>query len=495
MNALADLSAMLARRASESPRRTAFAWQGGSITYESLLRRVAGAAAELAALPQVIGLLAEDGIDWVIADLAAVVAGKTLVPIPAFFSLEQMAHLIADAGIGHVLTDSSFRIILQPTAIPCSGIPQVEADNCADATGAQRIIYTSGSTGSPKGVRLGDGQISHSVEALTAATGARPDDRHLSVLPFPMLLEQICGIYLVLRVGASSYIARETAAACAGGDSDPLLDICEAQQAATTVLVPRLLAAMVGGYANRSRRAPPSLRFVAVGGAPVPAPLLEAAWTLGIPACAGYGLSECCSVVTVSRAGSRSTTAGPPLPGVGLEIEDGEIVVSGPTVMQGYLGGADPRGRWHTGDLGRLDAEGNLIVLGRKDNLLVTAAGRNVSPEWIEAMVEQHPRIRRCVVICDREGELSAVVTPQDSSDVGEPAFTVEAAAIVAEATRRAPGYARPSTCVVTSEEVVAREGLLNGKNEPRRAEFARIFADPVIGRTGVSLSTESISA
>ena len=478
--------ATLERHAEEHPAQTAFSWPGGAISYGGLLRRVAGAAVELAALPPVVGLLAEDGIDWVVADLAAGAAGKTLVPVPPFFSPSQIAHLVADVGVSHVLTDARLQGLIQPTGLSYSAIPVAEASSLRCVEGAGRIIYTSGSTGTPKGVRLAGGQIAHSVRALAQASEARPDDRHLSVLPFALLLEQICGIYLVLHAGAQCHIATGVAESCATGDPAALLRACEAERPTTTVLVPQLLAALAGSCAALGKRAPDSLRFVAVGGAAVPASLLENAWHAGIPASVGYGLSECCSVVSVSRPGSRSLTAGPPLPGVAVEIDDGEIVVSGPTVMQGYLGGADPQGRWRSGDLGHFDADGNLVVVGRKDNLLVMPNGRNISPEWIEAMIERDPRIGRCVIVCNDDGGLTAVVVP------GTQMAEANLAAVIRAATAAAPAYARPAAFVATTENVIVREGLLNGKGEPQRAAFARHFNGRAAGPHGIDNTLES---
>lgn len=467
-----DLLARLEWQAAARPAQAAFTDGAALITYAGLLRRVAGAAEAFSRLPPVIGLLADDSVDWVVADLAVGAAGKTLVPVPTFFSREQRQHLLADAGVAHLLIDASCGQTGRSLGLPCSLIPRLDASTLPRTVGAERIIYTSGSTGKPKGVRVGGRQIAHSVTALAEASGASAEDRHLSLLPFSLLLEQICGIYVVLHAGASSHVAAGVAARCAQGDLAAIVEACEVVQPTTSVLVPQLLAALAGGYAAAGRRAPQSLRFVAVGGAPVPARLLDAAWDAGIPACVGYGLSECCSVVTVNRPGSRSYSAGPALPGIKVLIDDGEIVIAGPTVMQGYLGGGDPRGCWRSGDLGRLDAEGSLTVLGRKDNRLVTANGRNISPEWVEAAVERDRRVGRCVAICDGDGRLTAVIVPACWDAFGEE----EAAAIVGAAVRDLPTYARPAACIMTSEDHLQQEGLLNSKGEPRRAALARHF-------------------
>ncbi len=120
--------------------------------------------------------------------------------------------------------------------------------------------------------------------------------------------------------------------------------------------------------------APQSLRFVAVGGAPISAALAERAWELGIPVHEGYGLTECCSVVAVNRPGRRKAgTAGEPLPGLDVRIEQGR----GRGERADRHGGIpEPGGAatqpWRTGDLGSIDRDGLLRVTGRKDNLLVT---------------------------------------------------------------------------------------------------------------------------
>jgi long-subunit acyl-CoA synthetase (AMP-forming) len=136
------------------------------------------------------------------------------------------------------------------------------------------------------------------------------------------------------------------------------------------------------------------------------------AWRLGIPVHEGYGLSECCSVVAVNRPGARiAGTVGEPLPGLSVTIRNGEIHVDGPSVTDGYLGGSAARRPWATGDLGALDEAGRLTVFGRKDNLVVTAFGRNVGPEWVESALLDDPGIAFCAVAAAGAG-LAALVVP-----------------------------------------------------------------------------------
>jgi long-subunit acyl-CoA synthetase (AMP-forming) len=275
------------------------------------------------------------------------------------------------------------------------------------------IVYTSGSTGRPKGVRLRIEQIDWQARALGEAIGASPTDLNLSLLPFALLLETITAICVPVLIGARTHFASAVAENVGAGRPADLLATFEAVQPTTAVLVPQLLSGLVAQLQARKGRAPASLRFVAVGGARVSETLTARAWELGIPVHEGYGLTECCSVVAVNRPGRRKAgTVGEPLSGLDVRIEDGEIVVSGPTLMGGYLHGPRVEGPWRTGDLGHRDENGLIAVTGRKDNLLVTAAGRNISPEWIEAMAMSDARVAACVLLGHGMSHLSVLLVP-----------------------------------------------------------------------------------
>jgi O-succinylbenzoic acid--CoA ligase len=133
----------------------------------------------------------------------------------------------------------------------------------------------------------------------------------------------------------------------------------------------------------------PALRRVLLGGGPMPATLLSRARSAGFPVCASYGLTQACSTVTVAQPGDLET-AGRPLPGVGVAVAaDGEILVSGATV--------NTLGSLRTGDLGRLDGEGRLIVTGRKGDVIITG-GENVAPVEVEAVLAEHPGVAEAAV-------------------------------------------------------------------------------------------------
>ncbi len=347
--------------------------------------------------------------------------------------------------------------------------------------GGGLIIYTSGSTGNPKGVRLLSSQALWSAETLAKAIGASSEDKYLSVLPLPLLLELICGIVIPVLVGGSVHYDGAAAQSVGVGAPCNIAEAFERARPTTSVLVPQLLALYAGQLMAAGERPPKELRFVAVGGAAVPPALAQAARQLGIPAYEGYGLSECASVVAVNRPGaSREGTVGQPLPGLDVTIEDGEIVVQGPTIMDGYLhGGATPR-RWRTGDSGSLDADDFLTVYGRLDDLIVTPYGRNLSPEWIETMLLGDPRIGACVLcLAGDPARLTLLLIP---SRLGEGWFSVapeaEIAAAIFRACAPAPDYARPQKAAVLSREEAAVLGLFTANGRPRRAEVRRYLKD-----------------
>ncbi len=159
-------------------------------------------------------------------------------------------------------------------------------------------------------------------------------------------------------------------------------------------LVPTQLARLI------DRPPPPSLRVVMLGGAPADPSLLTRARDAGWPVAPTYGLTQACSAVTVAEPGDTETS-GPALPGLSVSIAtDGEILVDGPS------------GLLHTGDLGRLDDRGRLIVLGRKVDTIVSG-GENVMPAEVEAALLAHPAVAEAGVFGRPDPEWGEAVTAQ----------------------------------------------------------------------------------
>jgi long-subunit acyl-CoA synthetase (AMP-forming) len=168
-----------------------------------------------------------------------------------------------------------------------------------------------------------------------------------------------------------------------------------------------------------------SLRFIAVGGAAVGVAAIASARAVGLPAYEGYGLSEGASVQTLNLPGAdRPGSVGRALPHARLRVAtDGEIEIAG-SVMLGCLGepalvaesltegASGARDWWKTGDVGTIDGKGYVHVHGRRRNVLITAYGRNVSPEWVEMALTSQPAIAQAVVPGDGKPALEAT-SPQ----------------------------------------------------------------------------------
>ncbi len=480
-----ELFAALARNAAMGRNRPAVSDDGSVLGYAELAGRVAGLAEEIAALPPVIGLVGSSGIDWVAAQLACWLAGKTVVPLPAFFRPVQLEHILADAGVGHVLAARDAAAWARRLPLPTTPVSERRAARLPELReGAGQIVYTSGATGRPKGVKLGSAQLAWSARALAEATRAAATDLHLSVMPLALLLETVSAVMVPILAGAS--VRLEPAIAEAGISSAPggLAEAFGRVEPTTSVLVPHLLAAWVGELTAAGRPAPGSLRFIAVGGGHVSRALAARAWRLGIPVHEGYGLAECSSVVAVNRPHARKLgTVGRPLAGLSVHIDDGEIVVQGAAVMDGYVRGRPVEGQWRTGDLGTIDGDGFLSVHGRRDNVLVTALGRTISPEWIEGLLADDPRIAEAAVAGERRAHLAVLLVP---SAAGEPWFARaeprEVTALIGRLCREVPVHAVPRRFLVVTAAKLKRLGLAGREGRLRRAATLDFFSSEIDG-------------
>ncbi|RAO20358.1 Long-chain-fatty-acid--CoA ligase [Micromonospora noduli] len=180
-------------------------------------------------------------------------------------------------------------------------------------------------------------------------------------------------------------------------------------------LVYRKLRAALGGRC----------RDAISGGAPLGARLGHFFRGIGVTVLEGYGLTETSPAAAANLpSGTRMGTVGRPLPGVTVRIEDdGEILISGELVFQGYWRNETATaetisadGWFRTGDLGQLDADGYLSITGRKKELIVTAGGKNVAPAVLEDLVRAHPLISQCVVVGDRKPFIAALVTVDEEA-------------------------------------------------------------------------------
>lgn len=464
----------IAERARTTPQTLALVGATAEFTWAELQseidRKQAWLGDRLVGLPSdaPVGVALDNGPAWVVIDLALIALGRASVPLPPFFTHEQRVHALTDAGACLVLRpqmsadDTVGEIAGAKVAAQVLGFPPR-----ALHPGTAKVTYTSGSTGAPKGVCLSLAQMEGLAAALVETIGAEFAGRHLAILPMGVLLENVAGLYPTLLAGGCYHALGLGELGFADGlrpDIGRLAGIIEARAANSLILVPELLRALTAWMAATGRRAP-DLKLVAVGGAKVAPPLIAAARSVGIPAYEGYGLSECASVVALNTPhADRPGTVGRVLPHRSLTIAAAGEIVVGPAPFLGYVGGPPQTEALHTGDIGSLDDDGYLTISGRKSNLLITAFGRNIAPEWVESELLAQPEIGQAVVFGEGATELCAVIVPS-RGDL--PPEALQAA--VGRANDRLPTYARIGRWSGSRPFELAR-GELTGNGRPRRA-------------------------
>jgi len=291
--------------------------------------------------------------------------------------------------------------------------------------------------------------------------------QHLCVLPLATLLENIAGLYAPLLAGARVELrplAEIGFSGAAGFDLPRLLATLNQTQPHSLILLPQLLLALVSA-AEQGVPLPTSLRFIAVGGARVAPQLLERAGHLGLPVYEGYGLSECASVVCLNTPEARRIgTVGRPLPHVELRLaDDGEVLVRGPQML-GYLGEPPQVGEWlATGDLGHFE-DGFLTLHGRKKHQFVTAYGRNVNPEWVEAELVQRTPIAQAWLHGEALAQNVAVLVPRHP-ELGD----AELQAAVERVNAGLPDYARVHRWLRADAPFSVSNGLATANGRLRR--------------------------
>jgi long-subunit acyl-CoA synthetase (AMP-forming) len=453
-----------------------------SLSFASLHNRVANLARHFVGTPHHIGLIAHNSIEWVIIDLACAAAGKVFVPIPVFFTPQQIQHVARDAALELILCDRDHRPLLAEIDVEIQDIttlPMIETPVELElVAGAMRVIYTSGTTGNPKGVCLGTRQLNFTMQALTQAISATAEDVYLSVLPLALLLEELCAIHVPLLAGGRTIIDGATAGKMAAGDIMAIQAAAMTHHPTVMVLVPDLLRGWLGALLLSQAKPPACLRYVAVGGAKISDEILTQSWAAGLPAYEGYGLSECGSVVALNRPNANAIgTAGHVLDGVKVSIQDGEIFVDGPNVMQGYLNREAAPCPLPTGDLGHFDPEGRLVITGRKDSVLITGAGRNVSPEWVEAVLTQDFHIARAILGLTATGQLTVALVPTGLGEhFLEPAARAQADTLLATLVASLPAYARPRESLWLSAENARKAEIFTASGRPRRQAFQKFL-------------------
>ncbi|MFL5900291.1 MAG: o-succinylbenzoate--CoA ligase [Solirubrobacterales bacterium] len=382
----------LAQRSQSCPDRTALVADGSEVTYAELEAEATWVARRLAAHGVRRGSIAAMTMhprrEQVVLIHALMKTGAVLLPLSPRLSAEERTAVIA-AEEPAVDLDDAGELTQTEADLPLLGEHDMDDLACK--------VMTSGSTGTPDRVGLTYGNFLWSGVASAFNIGVDPEDRWLCCLP----LSHISGLGIVMR----SVIYGTTAVIHDGFDVDRVAASLERDRITVVSLVTTMLARLLDAGADLS-----GPRAILIGGGPVPEVALEEAIGRGATVVQTYGLTEACSQVTTlapAEAKRKLGSAGRPLLTTHLRIQDGEILVQGPTVAPGR---ADADGWLHTGDLGRIDDEGFLYVEDRLDDLIVTG-GENVVPAEVENVLLRHPQVADAAVVGREDPEWQQAVT------------------------------------------------------------------------------------
>jgi len=391
-------------------------WTFGELAEESdniaamLREKVAGDA---------VGILLLNSQKYVTTLLGVWKAGKTPVPLNYLLPPQELAYIIKDSGMSALITSQFFAqsvAALKPLFGDRGVILMADDPDFAPRTSKAvsvpyrdpaLYLYTSGTTGKPKGVVLTHRNLSYNVDSCQRAGEFDHRDSFLCLLPF-FHTYAITGTILLPLLNGSKIVLVDR--------FQPLkvMKLIEEHSISVFLAIPsmyRVLAHSEGDFNLKS------VRFPISGGEPLPLAVAEAfEKRFGVPIFEGYGQTEASPVVSLNLPNKRRLgTVGPALPGVEIAIWDdqknpvgpdviGEIMVRGPSVMQCYYNLPDETSKtitreWlHTGDLGKIDAEGFVTITGRKKDLIISA-GENIYPREIEEVLVQHPMVKEVAVI------------------------------------------------------------------------------------------------
>ena len=455
--------------------------KGKRLSYAALIAQVVlwgkHLSSEIFSGQEEIGLLSENRSEWAVAYLAIQAAGKTVVPIDANLKPNEIAYIIDHADLKTILTSGTFEKLLGGVTsdlkilsfVPDSAnfIERSQASSLINtitlpdkANECAVLIYTSGTMGNPKAVELTHHNILSNLEGASGSLNVFADDVFLSVLPLHHTFEATTGFLLALYSGASIVYARSL-------KSKEIVEDIKTNQVTILIGVPLLFEKMyhsirraiskagkakqtlftilfgisLAGWKSGLKIGPPlfksmrtkaglnSIRMFVSGGAALPSEVARFFSCMGFGMIQGYGLTETSPVLAAQRIDDiRFGSVGPPLNNVEIMIADpsaegiGEILARGPNITRGYRGNTEETNKllndgWlYTGDLGRMKG-GHLWITGRKKNVIVSAAGKNIYPEELEEKLLSSLLISEGVVFGrkkdGRQGEeVRAIIVP-----------------------------------------------------------------------------------
>jgi len=408
------------------------------LTFNEVVERIRCAASAFADLGvdkgDRIAIWAPNSAEWIIAAFGLLTAGGVLVPVNTRFRAEEAADVIGRSGAKAVLVQKGFLglVYTAPAGVPVidlksdilsSGPPFRRDVSGLKGTDISDIIFTSGTTGRPKGARMNHRQTLRMYEEWATLADLREGDRYLMINPYFHTFGLKAGLI-------ASFLRGATMLPVAAFDIDRVVDLIETERITMLPGPPTLYHSLLA-VADKGKLA--TLRAGVTGAADIPVELVRRIHD-ELPfqtLMTGYGLTEAGNV-TLSRPGDSfedvATTAGLPCEDIEVRVaDDGEVIVRGYSVMQGYLDdpaataeAIDADGWLHTGDLGSFTAAGRLRIVGRKKDMFIVG-GFNAYPAEIEGFLLEHPVVAQAAVIGvpdERLGQVGKVfIVVKDGND------------------------------------------------------------------------------
>jgi long-subunit acyl-CoA synthetase (AMP-forming) len=471
--------------AAERPDQVAVRAPGdeGAMTFAQLRDRVERIARGLAGLGvsrgDTVALMMLNRPEFHAADLGALHLGAVPFSIYNTSAPEQIAYLFENAGNDVVITERAFLPVIRAAGFDghvvlidggaddgATSLAELESDgdDGFDVEGAWRaiepddlltLIYTSGTTGPPKGVQLTHKNLLAMMRGFHTLAPAAQGGRIVSFLPSAHIADRwgshyqslCCEGFTVTSITDPRQViavlpeVRPTLFGAVPRIWEKLKAALEAQGLTDPAAMPEEARAGL-----RAKLGLDAVEVSIVGAAPTPVEVLEFFAALGLPICELWGMSETSAVSTCNPPGAiRYGTCGVALPGVELKIAgDGELLVRGDHIMAGYRGDEEKTretftddGWLLTGDIGVLDEDGYLKIVDRKKELIINAAGKNMSPANIEARLKAaHPLVGQACVIGDARPYNVALIVPDPDVAAGRDPSSLadEIAAAVEEA-------------------------------------------------------------
>jgi long-chain acyl-CoA synthetase len=416
-----NLARILADGAAAHGDRPALWFEERSTSYAELERRSAVAASTLrdrgVGAGDRVAIRLPNSPEFIAAYLGALRLGAIVVPLNVLLAPPEIEERIA----------ASTPVTLVDHELPVEGDPVGEIVP-RDGRDPAVVLFTSGTSGRPKGAILTHGGVRAAARNAADALALGPDDVMLGAAPFSHVLGQSTGIVSTLLVGGAISVVRRFEAE---------QTLATMTRTGTTILlgVPTMCIALC--HAARGVARLPPVRIAHVGGAAVPEGVAqEFERTFGGDVVEGYGLTELSGIATTFPVGRRRKpgSVGVPLGGTELGIRDpddqgvGEVVLRGPSVIPGYwndpeatAAAIDPDGWLATGDMGRVDDEGDLFLVDRRKELIIRG-GYNVYPREVEEALYSHPGVLEAAVIGVPDEtlgeEVAALVVPRPGSSL-----------------------------------------------------------------------------